>query len=85
MRTDDVLYDSDRMCSLKSRERGLWWGVCIGREGDREQDGLRAEVQSAGGRGFLWGRRSFGGRGGRGSRELEDDDLMETESSSSGS
>ena len=40
-----------------------------------------AEVQSVGGRGFLWGRRSFGGRGGRGSRE--DDDLMENESSSS--
>ena len=62
VRTEEVLYDSDRMCSLKSRERGLW-GVCIGREGDREQDGLRAEVQSVGGRGFLWGRRSFGGRG----------------------
>lgn len=50
--TDEVLHDSDSTQSLKSREMGFW-GVCIGREGDRKQDGLRAEVQRVGGRGFL--------------------------------
>lgn len=50
--TDEVLHDSDSTHSLKSREMGFW-GVCIGREGDRKQDGLRAEVQRVGGRGFL--------------------------------
>lgn len=82
VRIDEVLYDSDRTCSLKSREMGLW-GVWIGRGGDCEQDGLRVEVQSVGGSGFWWGRRSFGGRGGWGSKSLEDEDLMEIESSSS--
>lgn len=51
VRIDEVLHDSDRTRSLKSREMGLW-GVWIGREGDCEQDGLRVEVQSVGGRGF---------------------------------
>lgn len=48
---DEGLYDSERTRSLKSREIGLR-GVWIGSEGDWEQDGLRAEVQSVGGRGF---------------------------------
>jgi hypothetical protein len=51
VRADVVLHDSDRTCSLRSREIGLG-GVWIGSEGDWEQDGLRAEVQSVGGRGF---------------------------------
>jgi hypothetical protein len=83
VRMDEVLYDSDRTRSFKRREIGRW-GVWIGRDGDCEQDGLRVEVQSVGGRGFWWGRRSFGGRGGRGSKLPEDEDLMENESSSSG-
>lgn len=62
VRMDEVLCDSDRTRSLNSREIGRC-GVWIGRDGDCEQDGLREEVQSVGGRGFLWGRRSFGGRG----------------------
>jgi hypothetical protein len=82
VRMDVVLCDSDRTRSLRSREMGLW-GVWIGRGGDCEQDGLRVEVQSVGGRGFWWGRRSLGGRRGRGSKELEDEDLRENESSSS--
>lgn len=49
---DGVLYDSDRTRSLNKRETGLC-GVWIGNEGDCEQDGLRAEVQSVGGSGFL--------------------------------
>ena len=83
VRTDEVLQDSERTRSLNSCEMGLC-GVRIGSEGDREQDGLRDEVQSVGGSGFLCGRRSFGGRGGWGSREPEDEDLMENESSSPG-
>ena len=79
---DEVLCDSDRTRSFKRREMGLR-GVWIGRGGVCEQDGLRVDVQSVGGRGFLWGRRSFGGRGGRGSRETEEEDLRENESSSS--
>jgi hypothetical protein len=51
VRMDEVLYDSDRTHSLKSRDTGLL-GVWIGREGDCEQDGLRMEVQRVGGRGF---------------------------------
>jgi hypothetical protein len=52
VRMEEVLYDSERTCSLNSREIRLC-GVWIGREGDCEQDGLRIEVQSVGGRGFL--------------------------------
>jgi hypothetical protein len=48
---DVVLYDSDKTCSLKRREIGLG-GVWMGSEGDREVEGLRADVQSVGGRGF---------------------------------
>jgi hypothetical protein len=62
VRMDEVLHDSDRTHSLRSLETGLC-GVCIGRDGDREPDGLSDEVQRVGGRGFLWDRRSFGGRG----------------------
>lgn len=51
VRMDVVLYDSDRTCSRKSREMGLR-GVWMGSEGDWEVEGLRAEVQSVGGRGF---------------------------------
>ena len=80
---DEVLCDSDRTHSFKSHEMGLV-GVWIGGEGDCEQDGLRVDVQRVGGRGFWWGRRSFGGRGDRGSKEPEDEDLMENKSSSSG-
>lgn len=51
VRMDVVLYDSERTCSLKSREMGLG-GVWMGSEEDREVEGLRAEVQRVGGRGF---------------------------------